>query len=245
MSESIFKSIIEEYAEREFNSYPETTDHKFSYKHRLKMKKIFKVYERNAAALRKKDRAETALSYAPALPKRKHISAKLILIITILIFLALISGCFLKPDVIFTDFTGREYPDHTEIRPKNINNAPETIEKKYVLTDIPEGFEIRDEKEDVFGVGTEYINHETNQHIWFDQRIKKTCGVIHLNTDQGKLVEVDINGHRGLLLEAIIENDHFTDILWDDGDYILELFCYFDKNTTLNLAKSAKLSETE
>ncbi len=242
MSESEFKSIIDEYVNREFNSYPDATDHIFSRKHRSEMKKIFKIYKRNAAVLRQEAHAETGILLSPE-PKRKFNPFKQAFIILIVVFLALLSGCYLKPSVIFTDFTGRAYSDHTEIRLKNKNNGPETIEKKYVLTDIPEGFEIKDKKEDEFGVRTRYINRETDGSIWFEQMIKKTYGPVNLNTDHGKLVEIDINGHKGLMIEEILEENHFTNILWDDGEYLLIFSCSFDKNTALNLAKSAKLSE--
>lgn len=61
-----------------------------------------------------------------------------------------------------------------------------------------------------------------------------------MNTEKGELVEVEINGNSGVILE-LNDNKNSTVLIWDNGDYILLIAGNLPKEEGLRLVKSAKI----
>lgn len=59
------------------------------------------------------------------------------------------------------------------------------------------------------------------------------------NTEGYEIQKLDVNGHDGFLIEF----NGYNIIIWDNGDYILELHSTLDKNELLDLAKSTKIEK--
>ena len=89
-----------------------------------------------------------------------------------------------------------------------------------------------------------YKNEQTDQTITFEQWVKPECDYMRLNTEKGKLVEVEINGYSGVTLDLSKENQDLIQIIWDNGDYLLYISGDIPQNELLVLAKSAKILET-
>lgn len=229
------KSILEESVEREWSTYENAPEHKFSLKHRLAMKKIFKLYEKNTECLRPKMKLNASK------PKTK-LTLKSALFIVLMIFLAALVGCT-AAYFISQSFRGDVHNDFTRIFPINTENCPATIKEKYYLSELPEEFEILEEDLTPHGLFIGYKNITTGQTITFSQSVKTGYGTKHFNTENHKLEEIEINGNYGLCLD--FSDDERTDalVLWDNGDYIFEVAADLTKKETVNLAKSAKVLE--
>ena len=128
MSEDVFRSILGEALERDLAEYDNVPEHKFSLKHRLAMKRIL-------SAAKSAPNAVTAHRTA-----QKCSLKRTLLIAAVLVFLAVIVGAVVV--LMSVNFRGTVYHDYTQMFSSNIEGSPKTIEYKYALDYVPEGFEI-------------------------------------------------------------------------------------------------------
>lgn len=231
MTENVFKSILEEYAEREWAKYADVPEHVFSRKHNRSMKRIFSLYEKNTRKFKN--------YYAPAPTPTIKFTRKNIMLIILIAFLAVLAGCS-ATYFISQSFRGEVYSDNTELFFINTENCPTTIEKKYYLPNIPEEYEVLDKTSSPFYEFISYIDNKTGKTISFSQYVKDEFTSFHLNTEKGKLVELDKNEHNGIFLDLSSEVINSNCFIWDNGDYILEIGSNLSKEELLNLAKSAE-----
>ena len=230
MSERIFKSLIADWAERDWESYADAPKFITSKKHNRAMKKIFKLYERNTRRLR------------PQAEIRVRVIQRRIAVVLMVIILAVITG-FTAAYFISRSFRGEVHNDNTYLLPIDMENCPMVIEDEYYLSEVPEEFEIVNTSSTPFRIATIYQNKQTYQTITFEQYIKPGFDPVHFNTEKGELVEIEINGYSGVLLELNIDHHNLTQVIWDNGDYILEITGDLTKEGVINLAKSAKVFE--
>ncbi|MCI7691538.1 MAG: DUF4367 domain-containing protein [Oscillospiraceae bacterium] len=233
MSESILKSILEESARLEWDKYENVPEHKFSLKHRLAMKRIFKLYEKNTREIH---------SATISNPKRFRLTRKTVLTAIVIVFLAALAGCT-AAYFISQSFRGDVHKEFTRIFPKNTENCPTTIEEKYYLPEVPEGFEVLETDSTPYDVYTSYKNFSTGETITLRQFVKTDFSPIHFNTEKCDFQEVDINGHCALLLDYRGVGEKFSGVIWDNGDYVIELCGNLYKNQIIDLAKTTKVSE--
>lgn len=233
MSESILKSILEESAKLEWDKYENVPEHKFSLKHRLAMKRIFKLYEKNTRAIH---------SAAVSKPKRFRLTRKTVLAAVVIAFLAALAGCT-AAYFISQSFRGDVHKEFTRIFPINTANCPTTIEEKYYLPELPRGVEKVDEQSTSFFEYIKYKNSSTCQYISFSQRVKSEFGTTHFNTENHQIEEVDINGYIGLCVDFSDSERTHSMLMWDNGDYILGISADFTKKELINLEKTTKVSE--
>lgn len=227
MSENIFASIIDELAERELARYAEMPAFRTSEKHDRAMRRIFKRYERNARRLRPE--AEIRVKAI-----RRRISVALLVII-----LAVITG-FTAAYFISRSFRGEIHKNSTVLFPIATENCPSVIENKYYIAELPDGFEEEESDSTPFYEFVSYENKQTGQTITFRQWAKNEFDSTRLNTEKGELEEEQINGHSGFFLDVSNITDDAFFVIWDSGDYILELAGNLSKNSLLNLANSAR-----
>lgn len=229
MSESILKSILEESARLEWDKYENVPEHKFSLKHRLAMKRIFKLYEKNTRAI-----------HSAAQPKRFRLTRKAALTAIVIVFLAALAGCTAEY-FISQSFRGDVHKEFTRIFPINTENCPTTIEEKYYLSELPEGFEVLETDSTPYYEYALFKSTSTGQTFSFKQIVKSDFDTTHLNTEHHKIEEVCINGHVGLGIDFSDSNRTHSLLLWDNGDYIIEIHADLDKKTLLNLAETTKI----
>ena len=224
MSECVFDTVLQEWAESEWEEYADAPEFKTSKKHDRAMKRIFKLYDKNTRRLRPQSQIRIATV-------RRRLTVALLVII-----LAVITG-FTAAYFISRGFHGKVYSEYTELFPINTENCPEYIQEKYYLPEVPEGFEVFQTDSTPYYEYIAYENKQTEQTIAIKQWVKSAFHSTHLNTEKGQLVETEINGHFGVFLEVYSD---CTLVIWDNGDYILELSADLPKDQLLNLAKSAK-----
>lgn len=227
MSESIFASIIDEMVERDCESYEDVPKFETSKKHDRAMQRIFNLYERNTRRLR------------PQAEIRVRTVRKRIIVVLVVIILAVFTG-FTAAYFISRSFQGEVHRDSTELFPINVENCPTVIEDEYHLSEVPDGFEIISTRSNPFSIATLYKNEQTGQTITFEQWTKPEFNPIYFNTEKGELIEVEINGYSGVILE-ISDNQNNNELIWDNGEYILQLSGDLPKKELLFLAESANL----
>lgn len=66
---------------------------------------------------------------------------------------------------------------------------------------------------------------------------------MHYNTEHHSFENIEINGKSGLCIDFSGNKAISALLVWDNGDYILEIIGDFDKYDIINLAKSAKVLE--
>lgn len=233
MNESDFKNILAEICEEEIAELNKFPPFKPSLRHRLAMKRIFALYEK---------KTHITASNPPIIPtsqsKHLHLSKRLIILFAVIICAVLLTGFML---VYFSkNFHGTVYNDNTQLFVKNTENCPITIEYEYYLSNLPDGFEMVEHDLLSFYVYTLYENTSSGQVITFSQYTKEKF-TPHYNTEHDNFEEIDINDHHGIFID-FSDNEHFGSIVvWDNGDYILEIVGDLSKNILADLAKSAKI----
>ena len=166
MNESDFKDILAEICEEEIAELNEFPPFKPSLRHRLAMKHMFALFEKNSLSISNASQEVTAL-------KGSHLSLRkrLIIIFVLIICAALLTGFIYG--YVFGNFRGTVYNDNTQLFVINTENCPETIEYEYYLPILPNGFEMVEHDSLSFSVYTKYRNSISGQEIVLSQCTKK------------------------------------------------------------------------
>lgn len=234
MSEKMFKGILAESAQWEYGKFDNAPEHKFSLKHRLAMKHIFARFEKNIRQLEKKSEVPMAIEYKSRLNLRQRI----IIVTLIVILMSFLVGWVA---VFVTEkFHGIVYHDNTQLEAVDIDNCPQVIEEQYVLAYVPDGYEIVEIIPTPTNVYTLYLNKINNKTITLYQSVKTDFSP-HYDTEHFHLEEVDVNGRTMLCIDFGDETFSQSLVLWDNGDYIMEVVADLDKTEVLDLSNVTKL----
>ena len=232
MNENVFRQLLGEMIESEFAEYDNSPEWKFSLKHRLAMKRIFARYKRNEQKLKEKSIEQTAQHHT-----YHNIKQRLIIALCVVFLLTFLVGWVVA--FVSKDFHGTVYEDNTRLSPVNLENAPLTIEYTYTLSSVPDGFELIETFSSLTNVYTLYENNLTNQTIDLSQWVKSNY-TPHINTEHQVLEEIDINGSTGLFVDFSSDTYNHSLIIWDNGDYIIEISANLNKEDTLKLLRINK-----
>lgn len=227
MGECVFDIILQEWAESEWEEYADAPGFKTSKKHDRAMKRIFKLYDKNTRHLR--PQSEIGIR---AIRRR-------IMVALIVIILAVMTG-FTTAYFISRSFRGEVHSANTELFSINMDNCPTVIEDKYYLSKLPEGFEEDKSDSTPFYEFVSYENMQTGQTILFEQWVKSEFDSMRFNNEKVELVEVEIKGYNGFILEYGDYID-YCDLIWDNEDYLLHISSNLPKNELLILAENTKL----
>lgn len=138
-------------------------------------------------------------------------------------------------------FVGDVNHDNTHLFAVDVSDCPSTIEKVYTLSVVPEGYELYKSEDNGIQVYNLYKD-AYGQSLIFEQTVKCEYDS-HINTEGYTLQKTDVNGCNAAYIEYDNEAGISSAVIWDKGDYILELSADLSKNETLNLAKSIKVLE--
>lgn len=236
MNDDILKDILFEVHRIECGIIDDLPDYKPSLRHRLAMKRIFARFDRNTRKLRE---AETPT--AERRTRKLGVRQRVLIVMLIVILMALFAGCASTIFKFISEhFQGTVYEDNTQLFAVNLENCPQTIEYQYVLTNVPEGFELIETIPSSTYIYTCYLNDSTGQIITLNQWVKSHFST-HYNTEKGTFEEIEINGTAGLLIEFSNNGQINSTIIWDNGDYIIEISADLDKKSTLDLSNITKL----
>ena len=240
MSESIFTSIMEEWADSKWESYANAPEFTTSKKHDRAMRRIFKRYERNARKLR------------PHSDERIRITHKRIMVLILVIILAVLAGCsfvYAKRTLYIAPPDAKGF---TKVWSLHREDTPTYLEHPYCLPELPAGFEITDTRVYRTIEGPEpkdmhiyYENKQTGRRLELHQYTRSEDIPMSYDTKERELIEVDINGYSGVFMDTTDDVRTVSHVCWDDGNYIIIMRGEMPKNELLDLAKSAKLLENE
>lgn len=236
MNEDIFKEILAKAVESEFAEFDNAPEHKFSLKHRLAMKWIFARYAKNVRKLRGNETAEVMQSdeYKP----RYSLSRRLFLVMIVIILAMFLVGWVVV--YVTENFHGTVFSDNTQLTAKNLKDCPQTIENRYALVFVPEGFELIETDSSPIDVYTLYMNKSTKQTITLRQWVKSGFDP-HYNTEQQPFEEVCINGSIGLYVDLSDSEHKHSLAVWSSEYYVFEIGADLDKEHTINLCNLNKV----
>ena len=226
MKNHSISDIFGEAYRREFSEFDNSPQHKFSFSHNRKMKRIFKLYSDNQT------------QQNPGNTKSvKRLSLAFILII-ILLALTAVSAVAVA---LYNGFKQKEYSDHTDLLVIDYENGPETIEYIYEFTALPEYYEIVNCEIYIDSLcWTEIENLNTGKTSLFTQTVKKEY-IGHYDNENSVYSTVYIDDILAIYMDSSDESDIFGTLVWDNGDYVLEITGYLTKNELIDLAKSLKI----
>lgn len=238
MNENILEEIVAESYRREYEQYGNAPEHRFSIKHKFNMKRIFARYARNVNKLKQTEQKEyfEEADYGRRLSPRQ----KLLVAVLVIILMSLLVGWVAV--FISRNFHGTVYHDYTQIFPVDTDNCPQRIECRYELSEIPDRFELVETVSSPTIVSTKYKNKSTGVTFAIVQNVKSHYDP-NINTEHQKIEEIDINGNIGLCLDFSDDKHSSSLIVWDNGDYIIDIGGNLPKDVLANLAKSTKKIE--
>lgn len=158
----------------------------------------------------------------------------------IIVAVIVLSVSSLSVDAVYNtiyNFIVKTFSDHDEISYNNDSDSyPETIEDEYVISNIPEGFELTDHDLTEKSVYSSYLNED--KCIVLEQCTKDFFSYNYDNEYSMTENYTDENGQ-----EYIIRITDSTDItvLWDNGEYIFQIYSNLDKDSVLDLCKNVSV----
>lgn len=215
--DDLFGSIIEQAYTTDFKAYENPHYHFFSLKHRRKMKQLI---NNNSEV----NSVKTDIRIKKKLPA---VAVALIIILSMLITAA-------GATLFIHGFGLKKESDHTLAFPTDIENAPTTIEYAYSPSYIPDGFKklICDTDEMSFN----HYYRKDKDIISITQHSKPDL-TAHYNTEGYDIEIVNINGHEGFKIDY---NTNGRIYVWDDGDYIFDIYSTLSDDEILKIAGGLK-----
>ena len=235
MNENVLREILTEICEEEIAELNKFLPFRPSLRHRYAMKRIFSSFEKSQRQTNSKPPRTSAAQNRPL-----RLSTKLVILIAVIVCAALLTGFILV--YISNSFRGTVNEDNTQLFPIDTENGLETIEYEYYLPDLPEGFEMAEHDVASFHMYAKYTNDLSGQTIMLSQWIKEKYSR-HFNTEDNNFEEIEINGYNGICIYFSELEYVRSVVIWDNGDYILELEGNLPKNELVDLAKNAKVLE--
>lgn len=224
--------LISGYYENELLKAEDIPLPRFSLKHRIRMNRIFRQFSKNRRSVSNKELP--AVLSTEAVHKPLTLRKRLLIAALIIILLAFVTGFV----IMFRSngFEGIVYNDNTHLFAINTEGCPPTIERVYVLSVVPEGYELIESSTRGASEYTLYRNPQTNQELIFKQWVKSEYNA-HINTEGYELRETEINGCNAVCIDFTDEKEIGSMVIWEDQDYILELNCDFGLDESLKLAQ--------
>ncbi len=220
MDKYSLKSILEQVCEDDFSEFSDPPRHKFRLKNRIRIRRILSDIKRNSAA--------------PAMPRR--FSRRLVtamLVVILLAAMAITAAAIL----LLKGFIAKENKDNTQLFAENIAGAPTTIEEVYYIPELPEGYE-RGECAVIDACACTMYFDENGDFIILDQYVKSEYDMHH---DNNSAFSVVIGEHNGVYIDNSTDQQTISCVIWDNGDYIIQLEGVLEKEDIIALAKSVKL----
>ena len=220
MSEEIIKEVLIEAYDIEFAELDRFKRHIFSRAHKRKMKALFNSLYNNKEEVR---------TPHPKLKSRHRLSLVLVLIITsILLGITVVA-------IATNGFKFTTKPTHTQVLAAGWEDAPEIIEDYYII-DIPDDFILEGDSGSELVYTIEYTKED--DFIKFRQFAKKSYNATY-NTEGYEYEELIFDDHNAFYIQW----KNYNALVWDNGDYIMEIQSTMYKDDLVKLAKSAKILE--
>ena len=220
MNEELFISALTEAFQIEYEKQTSGEEHKFSLRHKLRMRKVFRLYESSCVP-------DTTQRSTPTLQRR-------LIVALIVVFTAIIMTITVVA-LIANGLKMTEKGDHTEFFAVGDPNAPTTIVDVYEPGWIPDGFELVYSIDNTLKITKKYKNPSNVNFFFHQYTISAAQGFA--DAERYNAEHILINNKNG-----IIWNDNKQNyIFWDNGDYAICIFGNIAKETLIKLASSTKI----
>lgn len=223
MDERQFKEILTEAFNQEFSELTKGGEHRFSLRHRMRMRGVFRRYDRSRAV-------DLSIKSRPTL--RRRLTVVLIVVVTAVILAVTVIG------IITNGFRFVEHEDHTQFDAVDVVDYPTFIEEIYEPTWIPDGFEMVEINEwrTVREIIYEYKNNQ-----FAIRQYTKSAFLVYADSEKNKVEHIIIND------KTIVYwcTDSINKVYWDDGRYIICIFGNIAKEDVIKLAESTKVKKVE
>ncbi len=137
----------------------------------------------------------------------------------------------------FSYFFVNTYEKFSEIQPVEDDSAPTTLEEIYEITYNLNDFKVDYNDENEYSRYIIYVKDDIM--IYFSQYTKDMYNP-NINTENAEILTIDINGHEAIYFT---DNNNYTRLIWDNGDYIISVGSNIGENTTIEIAKSVQKVE--
>lgn len=131
----------------------------------------------------------------------------------------------------------KELNDHVEVMIESIDDNLELIQDEYVITDIPEGFEMTYYNSDECSI--DYNYQKGNYSIKF---LQAPVDIFNINLDnEHSEIEhsIDSDGQEYIIRTS---SDSCT-YVWSNGEYAFQIYSNLNKNEVLELCRSTKIKK--
>lgn len=212
--------------ENDLDMYTSIPDHHFSFGFERKMKKLFSR-STNSPSLK-----------TPLFSFRKSLKLALIVAIT-----ALVTGAAFVSYKLWDNYRIRDMRVYSFLDIVDIDDAPTTIKERYSVSVSADGYFENVLLNDEYNYWVEYTQQENGMSFSFQQTVKSSYQNVLLNTEDSleNPSEILINGCPGIYFET---HDGEKCIIWDQGDYILDVSGYeIGKYELIGIAESVQKVE--
>lgn len=225
MTNEVFRKAIGEALHPEFAAMiPEHGEHIFSEKFERKMETLIRRRRKPYYSL-----ISTGLRRA----------ACIIVMFLVVSFTTVMSVEALRKP--FLDFLSRIFSDHTTIESvlDLDGDYPETIEERYEITEGLEGFYLNSENQNYNLVSLFYSNDYEHYYISLYQSTIYNYKSSY-NTEGTTISTIKINNRDAI---AYYDNQGYYHLVWNNGEYIIELHSNIGKDALINIAENVKKVE--
>lgn len=134
-------------------------------------------------------------------------------------------------------FVSSIFSDHTVISAESGTNldSPETIENEYYISELPDGFILKNETKT--SVSVEALYTKDDSFILFTQTTLKNYKESYDNEHSSLTAFTDDNGQEYLYVSTGNE----TTIIWNGGHYVFTISGNLNKESAMKLCKSIKM----
>lgn len=130
----------------------------------------------------------------------------------------------------------KQYDDHSDAFALDWENAPRTLEKSYRINYDLSDFDMEIVCDDEYQYWEYYSKQEPSyQYINFSFDVKEGFQNARLNTEGSEIEKISINGYDGIYY---VTPDGSNCIIWDNGEYILQIFYNLEYEKGFEIARS-------
>ena len=214
--EQLLKQAFSEVAAIKYEQVPECR-HIFSLRYRIRKNKLLRSLERKTSPEPRAHTGRFRLKYLV-----------LAVIMACVLVLAGFTGFYIVNGFKFTTET-----TNTQVLTTGWEDAPEIIEEYYII-EIPVGFVLEENSGSELVHTIEYTKED--DFIKVRQFVKKSYNATY-NTEGYDYEEIDDGRIKGFYIRWADSGA----LVWDNGDYVLEIYSTLSKEETIELAKTARI----
>lgn len=225
MTHETFRNAIAEALDSEYAAMiPEHGEHIFSEKFERRMQKLI--------------RRRSKLYYSFISTGLRRAACIVVMFLVVSFTTVMSVEALRKP---FLDFLSSIFSDHTTIESvlDLDGDYPETIEERYEITEGLEGF-VLEEKTNNKNLVVHYYSDASKEHYVIIYQNTISSYKTNHNTEDSSVSFVEINNQEVM---SYYDNQGYYNLVWNNGNYIIELHSNIGENALIEVAKSVKKVE--